>query len=85
MEAMTYKAAFSNLSAAMDKVCDDHVPVIITREDHPPVVLMSLDDYNSLEETAYLMRSPDNARRLLEAIGDIERGNIIRPQLDLDE
>lgn len=56
----------------MDKVCDDHAPVIITRKAAKPVVMMSLDDYEALEETAYLLRSPKNARRLLESIVQLE-------------
>jgi antitoxin YefM len=58
----------------MEKVCDDHAPVIITRKAARPVVMMSLDDYEALEETAYLLRSPKNARRLLESIMQLEAG-----------
>jgi antitoxin YefM len=58
----------------MDKVCDDHAPVIITRKAARPVIMMSLDDYEALEETAYLLRSPKNARRLLESIVQLEAG-----------
>jgi antitoxin YefM len=58
----------------MDQVCDDHAPVVITRQKARPVVMLSLDDYNSLEETAYLLRSPTNARRLLESIRDVQSG-----------
>jgi antitoxin YefM len=58
----------------MEKVCDDHNPVIITRKAARPVIMMSLDDYEALEETAYLLRSPKNARRLLESIAQLEAG-----------
>jgi antitoxin YefM len=58
----------------MEKVCDDHAPVIITRKAARPVIMMSLDDYEALEETAYLLRSPKNARRLLESIVQLEAG-----------
>jgi antitoxin YefM len=58
----------------MEKVCDDHSPVIITRKAARPVIMMSLDDYEALEETAYLLRSPKNARRLLESIVQLEAG-----------
>ena len=68
MNTITYTSARSNLAQTMDKVCDDHAPVIITRKAAKPVVMMSLDDYEALEETAYLLRSPKNARRLLESI-----------------
>ena len=72
MNTITYTSARSNLAQTMDKVCDDHTPVIITRKAAKPVVMMSLDDYEALEETAYLLRSPKNARRLLESIVQLE-------------
>jgi len=58
----------------MKKVCDDHAPVIITRKAAQPVVMMSLEDFEALEETAYLLRSPKNARRLLESVAELESG-----------
>jgi antitoxin YefM len=58
----------------MEKVCDDHAPVIITRKNQRSVVLLSLEDYQALEETAYLLRSPKNARRLLESVAELESG-----------
>ena len=72
METITYTSARGNLSKTMKKVCDDHAPVIITRKSSKPVVMMSLEDFQALEETAYLLRSPKNARRLLESIADLE-------------
>ena len=72
MNTITYTSARSNLAQTMDKVCDDHAPVIITRKAAKPVVMMSLDDYEALEETAYLLRSPKTARRLLESIVQLE-------------
>ena len=74
METVTYTAARGNLAKTMKKVCDDHSPVIITRKTAQPVVMMSLEDYSSLEETAYLLRSPENARRLLRSIAGLEAG-----------
>ena len=74
MDTMSYTAVRANLASAMDRVCEDHEPVIITRKGQQAVVMMSLDDYKALEETAYLLRSPRNARRLLEAIVDLEEG-----------
>jgi antitoxin YefM len=58
----------------MEKVCDDHAPMIITRKNSRSVVMMALDDYHALEETAYLLRSPKNARRLLESVAELESG-----------
>lgn len=74
MNTITYSSARSNLAQTMEKVCDDHAPVIITRKAARPVVMMSLDDYEAIEETAYLLRSPKNARRLLESIMQLEAG-----------
>lgn len=67
MDAINYSAARENLARTMDRVCDDHEAIIITRNGHPSVVLLSLEDFRSLEETAYLLRSPTNAQRLLLA------------------
>ena len=74
MNALTYSQARSNLAKTMDKVCDDHSPIIITRKNHRSIVMISLEDYQALEETAYLLRSPKNARRLLESIAELESG-----------
>jgi antitoxin YefM len=74
MNAITYTAARANLARTMDRVCDDHEPIIITRNSDQSVVMLSLDDYSALEETAYLLRSPANARRLLESIAELEQG-----------
>jgi len=74
MEAMTYTAARQNLAKTMEKVCRDRAPVIVTRKTSESVVIMSLEDYEALEETAYLLRSPKNARRLMESIMQLEEG-----------
>jgi antitoxin YefM len=72
MDAISYTTARANLAKTMDRVCEDHEPVIITRAGEPSVVMVSLADYKSMEETACLLRSPPNAGRLLEAIADLE-------------
>ena len=74
MNAVTYTAARENLAATMDKVCNDREPVIITRNRDQAVVMVSLEDYKALDETAYLMRSPANAQRLLAAMRSLEAG-----------
>ncbi len=61
----------------MDSVCADHDPVIITRNRDQAVVMMSLEDYESLQETAYLLRVPANARRLLDSIEELEKGVVV--------
>ncbi|MBZ9560258.1 MULTISPECIES: type II toxin-antitoxin system prevent-host-death family antitoxin [unclassified Modicisalibacter] len=72
MDAISYTAARSHLAKTMQQVCDDHTPITITRSKAPSVVMMSLEDYEALQETAYLLRSPKNARRLLESIAQLE-------------
>ncbi|WP_076999962.1 type II toxin-antitoxin system Phd/YefM family antitoxin [Variovorax sp. KK3] len=74
MNAITYTSARANLAKTMDRVCDDHEPLIITRNGEQSVVMLSLEDFQSLEETAYLLRSPANARRLLAAAEALEAG-----------
>jgi len=74
MEVITYTYARSNLAKTMEKVCEDHTPVIITGKNQRSVVMISLEDSQALEETAYLLRSPKNALRLLEAIAELESG-----------
>jgi antitoxin YefM len=83
MEAISYTKARSNLAKTMEKVCEDHDPVIITRRSEGSVVMMSLEDYQALEETAYLLRSPENARRLLESIAQLESGEGTERELSL--
>lgn len=74
MKAITYSAARENLASTMQQVCDDREPVIITRKRNQAVVMLSLEDYESIEETSYLLRSPANAKRLREAIDQLESG-----------
>ncbi len=74
MKAITYTAARQNLAKTMEKVCKDHDPIIVTRKTTDSVVIMSLEDYEALEETAYLLRSPKNTRRLIESIAQLEEG-----------
>ena len=74
MDSISYTAARSNLAKTMEQVCNDHAPVAITRKGQGTVVLISMDDYQALEETAYLLRSPKNTRRLIEAIAELEDG-----------
>jgi len=84
MDAMTYTEVRQNFAAVMNGVCDDHAPVIITRQRSEPVVLMSLADYNSIQETLYLMKSPANYARLMESIKNVRDGKVEKHEL-LDE
>ncbi len=74
MDAVSYTHARQNLAGTMAKVCRDREPVIITRRRDEAVVMLSLADYEALEETAHLLRSPANAERLLAAIRELEAG-----------
>ena len=82
MDVVTYSAARANLAGTMDRVCADHEPIVITRAGQTSVVMVSLEDFQSLEETAQLLRSPKNARRLLAAIEQLERGEGTQRELE---
>jgi antitoxin YefM len=80
---MTYTAARENFAETMDRVCDSHEPVIVTRQKQRSVVILSLDDYEALNETAYLLRNPANARRLLAATQQLDARKGKYRKLDL--
>ena len=81
MKAITYTEAREKLSNTIGRVCDDHEPVIITKRRDKSVVMISLEDYQSLVETSYLLRSPRSARRLLESIEQLEAGKGVKRKL----
>jgi antitoxin YefM len=74
MKVVSYTHARSHLAETMDIVCDGSAPIVITRQNARPVVMLSLADYEALEETVYLLRSPKNATRLAQSIDEIESG-----------
>lgn len=74
MRTMTYSESRARYAETLNAVVDDREEVVITRAGHEPVVIVSLEDYQSLKETAYLLRSPENARRLLASIARLEGG-----------
>ncbi len=74
MKTMNYSESRARYAEVLDSVIDVREEVIVTRSGHEPVVIVSLDEYNSLKETAYLMRSPENARRLLNSMEELEAG-----------
>jgi len=84
MKSITYTAARENLAKTINRVCEDNAPIVITRKRDQSVVILSLSEYESLEETAHLLRSPANAKRLLKSIESLERGKGIRKKLKLD-
>lgn len=81
MNAITYTSARENLAKTIERVVSDRDPVIITKKNNMSVVMMSLDDFESLQETAYLLRSPKNARRLLNSIAELEQGKGIEREI----
>lgn len=74
MKTMSYTESRARYAEVLDSVIDDREEIVITRAGHEPVVIVSLADFESLRETAYLMRSPANARRLLDAMERLESG-----------
>jgi antitoxin YefM len=85
MKSITYTEARENLANTINRVCEDNAPVIITRKRDQSVVMLSLSEYESLQETAHLLRSPANAKRLLDSLDSIKRGRLIRKRINLDE
>lgn len=81
MKTMSYSESRARYAETLDAVTDDREEVIITRSGHESVVMVALDEYESLRETAYLLRNPENARRLLGAIDRLESGDGIRRDL----
>ena len=72
MDTITYLYARETLARTITEVCNSHAPIIITKNGTDAVVMMSLEDFESMQETTYLLRSPKNARRLLESIQQLE-------------
>lgn len=75
MDTINYSTFRNHLASILDKVNDDHKPILITRQNGKPAVVISLEDFQAYEETAYLMASPKNAERLNLAINEAEAGN----------
>ena len=82
MNTITYTAARQNLAQLMDKISENHSPVIITRQKADAVVMMSLADFNSIQETAYLLGNPANAERLRASVADAAKGKLKTVTLD---
>lgn len=87
MDVITYTDARNALKDVLDRAINDREPVIISRRKREAAVVMSLEDYNSMQETLYLLRSPNNARRLMESMAELESSGgevheLIRPAKD---
>lgn len=74
MEAVNYSELRQNLKSVLDGVCENHEAVIITRKNSDNLVILSYEDYSAIEETAYLLRSPKNAKRLRESVESFNKG-----------
>lgn len=81
MDAITYSTARANLASTMDRVCNDHEALIITRNGDQSVVMLSLEDFQAMEETAYLLRNPANAKRLMSALTQLSAGKGVEREL----
>jgi antitoxin YefM len=81
MYTMTFNQASQDFASVIQGVCADHAPLLITGDDTPPVVMMSLADYNSWQETMHLLGSPNNAARLLEAMRQFKTEKVIEKSL----
>lgn len=85
MKTMSYSESRARYAEVLDGVTNDREEVVVTRSGHEAVVIVSLEDYQALRETAYLMRSPENARRLLDAMESLEAGRGTRHELLSDD
>jgi antitoxin YefM len=81
IDVITYTALRENLAKVMDEVCDSGSYIVVTRQNARPVVMMSLQEFRSWEETIHLLRSPDNAARLMESIAELEAGKGVEHEL----
>jgi antitoxin YefM len=85
MNVLTYSEARAGFKQAMDDVCRNHVPMLITRQSGDSVVLLSLDYFNAMQETLYLLSSSKNAQRLAKSIAQLNAGNVSARELLTDE
>ena len=89
MRTVSYSESRANYAEILNAVEDDREEIVITRAGHEPVVMIALSEYESMKETAYLMRSPANARHILNSIAELEQGrgevhDLIDPDEDED-
>ena len=81
MDAVSYSDLRQNLKSYMDKVYNDHDPLIITRKNNENIVLLSIDEYNSLIETNYLLGNEANAEHLRKSIEQYSSGKVNKKEL----
>lgn len=85
MDALTYSYTRQHFADVMRRVNDDRSPVVVTSQRGKPIVIMSLDDYHAMEETAYLLRSPKGAKRLMDAVEELRGGGGSSRELVADD
>ncbi|NER58941.1 prevent-host-death protein [Pseudomonas sp. MAFF212428] len=85
MHVLTFSQARADLKQTMDDVCRDHEPAIITRQRGEPVVMLSLEDYNGINETLHLLGSSKNAARLRSSIAQLQAGKAVTKELATNE
>lgn len=85
MNVLTYSEARASFKQAMDDVCLDHQPTLITRKRGEHVVMLSLEDFNSMQETLHLLKSPRNAERLMASIAQLDAGKAQIRELSIHE
>lgn len=85
MDALTYSYTRQHFADVMRRVNDDRSPVVVTSQRGKPIVIMSLDDYHAMEETAYLLRNPKGAKRLMEAVEELRSGGGVSRELVTDD
>ena len=81
MDVMSYTSFRSKLAQKMKEICENHLGIVVTRKNNEAVVVISLEDYRAMEETAYLLNSPKNAKRLLKSLEEVEKGHLIKKEL----
>jgi antitoxin YefM len=82
MDHASYTELRQNLKRHLDKVCDDRAPLVVTRRNAEPVVVLSLTEYEALEETLHLLSNPANAERLLKSIAQAEAGQLVEHEIE---
>jgi len=81
MHAISYSEARENLKSVIDKVVADRAPIAITRQRGEGIVMISASEWESIEETLYLLQSPANAKHLLDGIRELDAGRGIEREL----
>jgi antitoxin YefM len=82
MSHVSYTELRQNLKKHLDSVCESRAPLVVTRQNGEPVVVLSLAEYESLEETLHLLRDPANSERLAQSITQAEKGKLVEHDIE---